>query len=379
VAETKSNIISQDILARISQGDLAGKISLPTELALAEHYKASRPTIRKAVMELQQAGYITSVKGSGSYITAEIHGAGQRGPGPENTKSLLGVIFPNMGPGYFFDPLANRLAQCAAANGYSLILGGHISPDTELFKIQIFQICEHYLEQKIQGLFFSPFEYHNKGSQINDEILKIFSSAGIPVVLIDSNTKPYPFSDDFDLVCMDHIQAAYTISSHMIEQGVNRLFFVAPPYSHESVRLRLMGFHEALLDHRIPAGPELFIEIERGDETSLTSFIKAKNPEGILCSNDVTAIEVMHTLEKLGVNIPGDISLAGFDNLSHLLLLTRTITSIEQPTDAICRTAIRLMIDRITDPNKTVSKTTFPGSLVLGDTTKRSEEVGGRR
>ena len=154
MAETKSNIIFQDLLARISGGDLAGKISLPTELVLAEHYQASRPTIRKAVMELQQAGYITSVKGSGSYIKTEIQ---SRGPGFENTQSLLGGIFPNMGPGYIFDPITNRLAQYAAANGYSLILGGHISPDTELFKTQIFQICEHYREQKILGLFFSPF------------------------------------------------------------------------------------------------------------------------------------------------------------------------------------------------------------------------------
>jgi DNA-binding LacI/PurR family transcriptional regulator len=358
LAHTKSNIIFQDLLKRISEGDLTGKISLPTELALAEQYRTSRPTIRKAVLELQQSGYITSIKGSGSYLT----------PAPD-TRSLFGVIFPTMGPGYFFAPLTNHLAQCATENGYSLILGGDISPDREQFKTQIFRICKRYGEQNIQGLFFSPLEYHKEENLINDEILKIFSAAGVPVVLIDSAPRPYPFSNDFDLVGMDHVHAAYMITSHLIEQGMRRLFFLAPPYSHQSVRLRRMGFHEALLDHGITAGPDRFVEIEQGDDVGLAEFLRSKKPDSILCSNDVTAISVMHSLEKSGIRIPDDIALAGFDNLSRLLLLSRRITSIEQPTDAICRTAMKLMIDRIADPNKTVSKTTFPGSLVVGDTT----------
>jgi DNA-binding LacI/PurR family transcriptional regulator len=51
------------------------------------------------------------------------------------------------------------------------------------------------------------------------------------------------------------------------------------------------------------------------------------------------------------------------------MLLSRTITSIEQPMDALCQAAMKLMIDRIADPNKTASRTTFPGKLVVGDTT----------
>jgi DNA-binding LacI/PurR family transcriptional regulator len=367
MTNTKSTIIFQDLRKRISEGDLMGKISLPTELVLAEQYNASRPTIRKAVVELQQSGYITSIKGSGSYITPEIqgHASGQ------DTRSFFGVIFPNMGPGYFFAPLTNHLAQCATENGYSLILGGQISPEMEHFKTRITQICKRYQEQQIQGLFFSPVEYHKEGQQITDEILRSFSLAKIPVVLIDSNTQPYPFINDFDLVSMDHVHAAYIITSHIIEQGAQRLFFLAPPNSHESVRLRLMGFHEALLNHGMSAGPDLFVELEPGDDAALGKFLRANKPEGILCSNDVTAISVMYSLERLGVGIPQDIALAGFDNLSHRMLLSRSITSIEQPMDAICRTAMELMIDRAVDPGRVVSKTTFPGSLVIGDTTVR--------
>jgi DNA-binding LacI/PurR family transcriptional regulator len=365
MAQTKSTMIFQDLLKRISEGDLMGKISLPTELVLAEQYNASRPTIRKAVVELQQSGYITSIKGSGSYITPEMQGHSTE----PDTRSFFGVIFPNMGPGYLFAPLTNHLAQCATENGYSLILGGQISPGMELFKTRIAQICKRYREQRIQGLFFSPLEYHKEGQRITHEILRSFSSAKIPVVLIDSNTQPYPFANDFDLVSMDHVHAAYVITSHIIEQGAKRLFFLAPPNSHESVRLRLMGFHEALLNHGSAVGPDLFVEIMPEDDAALGKFLRSGKPEGILCSNDVTAISVMHSLERLGIRIPQDVALAGFDNLSRFMLLSRSITSIEQPIDAICRTAMDLMINRIADPGRIVSKTTFPGTLVIGDTT----------
>ena len=102
----KSRIISEDLLRRITSGDLRGALMLPSESKLAETYACSRPTIRKALAELRAAGRITGAKGSGSYITTPAEPLRK-----DNAETFLGIIFPNMGPEYFFDLLCNNLAR----------------------------------------------------------------------------------------------------------------------------------------------------------------------------------------------------------------------------------------------------------------------------
>jgi DNA-binding LacI/PurR family transcriptional regulator len=360
MADSKARIIYRDLLSRISVGDLAGKITLPTEEALSEQYHCSRPTLRKAVAELKQAGYLASVKGSGVYIHAPSEPAVSRG-------KLLGIVFPNMGPGYFFDPFSNQLAQGASENGYSLVWGGYISPKSENLKLDILQICELYRMQKIEGLFFAPFEYHASGDLINEEILRVISNAQIPIVLVDSNNKAYPAPCDFDLVSMDHMQAAYIITGHLIEQNRKRIAFAASPHSHHSVKLRLMGCREALVDRGLDTAPVL--EFSGEDLPSLSRFIKSKKTDAILCANDFTAMRLINSLEKLGLKIPQDLAVAGFDNLSKALPFSRSITSIEQPVRDISLAALSLMIERTANPQKPVSQMIFPGKLIIGDTT----------
>lgn len=359
----KSRIISEDLLRRITSGDLRGALMLPSESKLAEIYACSRPTIRKALAELRAAGRITGAKGSGSYITTPAEPLRK-----DNAETFLGIIFPNMGPEYFFDLLCNNLARRASENGYSLVFGGFVSPKSDMLKSDIMQICDRYITQKIKGIFFAPFGYHPKSEQINKEIIYSFSDAGIPVILLDSNIDRYPLPNNFDLVSLNHIQAGYVITEHLIKRNAKRLFFLAPPNSHHSVKMRFLGFRAAMTDGGLPEG-DVFVEIERDDISRLRRFIHEKKPEAILCSNDMTAMSIMQSLEKLGLQIPGDIMIAGFDNLSKVMLFSRSITSIDQPIDDISRAALGLMVERMANPRKSVSHISFSGSLVIGEST----------
>ncbi|MDR2792197.1 MAG: GntR family transcriptional regulator [Treponema sp.] len=363
----KSRIICNDLLRRITSGDLKGVLVLPTETKLAETYACSRPTIRKALSELRQAGYITGAKGSGSYVTTPVQPHQK-----SNAETFLGVIFPNMGPEYFFDLLCNSLARCASENGYSLVFGGYVSPKSDMLKSDIMQICTRYIAQKIKGIFFAPFGYHAKNDQINKEIINSFSNAGIPVVLLDSNIERYPLPHKFDLVSLNHIQAGYVITEHLIERNARRLFFLAPSNSHYSVALRFIGCRAAMAENGILPDEDIFVEMERDDIARLSRFIHEKKPESILCSNDMTAMSIMQSLEKLGCKIPDDIMIAGFDNLSKVMLFSRSITSIDQPIDNISRAALNLMVERMADPHKPVSHISFSGTLVIGDSTTLS-------
>jgi DNA-binding LacI/PurR family transcriptional regulator len=360
MANIKWEFIYQELYNRISGGNWAdNKITMPTEENLAAQYHCSRPTVRKALAELRQAGYITSVKGAGVYINTF--------PKPETNARLFGIISPNLGPGGIFDTLCKQLTQCASLEGHSILWSGYVSPTSEMLKLDILQICERYIGQQIAGLFFSPFEYHEKEGLINQEILNVISRANIPIVLIDAHTRPYPGFDDFDLVSMNHTRAAYVLSKHIIDQGFRKIFFLAPPHSHHTIKLRLMGYHEALIDHDLR--PEPLVDFSENGMAAFGSFIKTKKPEAIICSNDITAMKLINAIEKLGLNVPGDIAIAGFDNLSQAMLFTRLITSIEQPLREICGAAMNLMTARLANPHRVVSEILLPGRLVIGDTT----------
>jgi DNA-binding LacI/PurR family transcriptional regulator len=361
--DSKAQAIYQDMLNRITRGDLSGKTSLPAETTLAEQYHCSRPTLRKALEELKQNGYITSIRGSGGYITA------RQDNSVLQTGRLFGLIFPNMAPGYFFALLCNQLTQYASQRGDSIVWSGYVSPRSETMKLAIIQICERYIAQRIAGIFFAPFEFHNKNDLVNREVVSVISNAGIPVILMDANISAYPAVNGFDLVSMDHIQAGYVLTEHVIEQGFKRIFFLSSPDSHHTIKLRLIGFHEALLDHGLP--PEGMIELNMNDSEAVSGFIRAKKPDAIICSNDITAMSFINTVEKTGLKVPGDMAVAAFDHLSGVMAFSRPITSIEQPIAAISQTALELMDNRITNPGRPVTAVTFPGKLVVEATTVR--------
>jgi LacI family transcriptional regulator len=365
MAAVKSELIYQDLLKRITEGDLAGKIHLPSENQLADFYQCSRPTIRKAIAFLRDQGLVNSVKGSGAYIT-RTDAASEKA----RTETFMGIIFPNMGPEFFFDYLGRNLAKHASEQGYSLAWGGYLSPRSDMLKLDILATCERFIAQKIQGVFFAPFGIHPKSDLINREIVETFSAAGIPVVLLDSDIQAYPERSAFSLVSLDNFQAGYFITSHMLKRGLRRLFFLAPPYSHHSVKLRYMGFRAAILDSgELRRGCAQYIELNRDDHEGLARFIREKRPDGILCSNDLTAVPVLRSCDTLGIRVPEDISLAGFDNLNHQVPLSRSITSIEQPLPDISRSALSLMIHLINSPKMPPWHITFPGVLVTGNST----------
>jgi DNA-binding LacI/PurR family transcriptional regulator len=170
---------------------------------------------------------------------------------------------------------------------------------------------------------------------------------------------------------MDHVQAAYILMAHVIEQGFRRIFFFASPYSRYTIKLRLIGYNAALIDCGFV--PEALVVCDTGDTASFLRFIQSKKPDAIICSNDITAAVVVDSLEKLGCHVPGDIEVAGFDYLSKAFPLVLPITSIEQLLDAIAGTALCLMLDRIANPQNPPARVIFPGKLFPEITTLKGQ------
>ena len=101
------------------------------------------------------------------------------------------------------------------------------------------------------------------------------------------------------------------------------------------------------------------------DVLEVKKMFNTLDPEGIMCSNDGTAILLMRTLEKLNIRIPEQVLMAGFDNLSYLADIKIPLTSISQPVEAMGQLAVQAMLQRIKNPNTPIATVRLPGKMFI--------------
>jgi DNA-binding LacI/PurR family transcriptional regulator len=94
-------------------------------------------------------------------------------------------------------------------------------------------------------------------------------------------------------------------------------------------------------------------------------MLTAVHPDAILCANDHTAAQLMHTLLGLGVRIPEDVRLAGIDDVRYAGLLPVPLTTLRQPVLEIGAAAIAAMLDRIQNPHLPARSILLNGRLVV--------------
>ncbi len=365
----KYELVYEELRTKILLGQFGTDGKLPPEEYLSEMFKCSRPTLRKALGKLQEEGLIHTIQGSGSYITNPSSSLSTNASVASD--SFFGLIFPNLGTRYIFDSISNYVATYLATKGYSLIWGGYLSPHSDDFIAELTVICERYIQIGVKGVFFSPFEYTPYRGQANHYVLNAFTSAGIPVILLDSDVDDFPIRNPFDLVSLDHIPDCYLLCDHLLSQGIERLIFFSPPASMETIRLRRVGYHEALLVHDVVPQKEWFVVCEPTDKENVQKMLDELEPEGIICSNDGTAIQLMKTLSELGVTIPNDLLIGAFDNLSYLTDLQVPLTSVEQPVEAMAQIAVQCLLQRIQNPSLPIMTIRLPGKLIIRESSLR--------
>ena len=90
-------------------------------------------------------------------------------------------------------------------------------------------------------------------------------------------------------------------------------------------------------------------------------------PDAILCTNDQTAAKLMQTLSSMGVRLPHDVRVVGFDDVKYATLLSVPLTTIHQPCRAIGHAAVHAMQERIQHPDRTPQQILLPFTLVVRD------------
>lgn len=333
----------REILEKIQEDISSGKYKpgqrLPSEAELVRRYGASRMTVFRAMHELQSLGIVSRRVGSGTFVSQNL----------VSGSHVFGLLIPELGQTEIFEVICKGMMEAPQAAHHSLLWGNTASKENEKEEVAE-QLCRHYIERKVSGVFFSPVEFTPGRYEANHRIATALNKAHIPVVLLDRCIERYPRRSNYDLVGIDNRRAAYLATEHLIRAGAKRIAFFARPNSAPTVDARIAGYREALQSLSKSPNLDLVNLGDASDPKFVKDALKKHRPDAFLCANDHTAGNLMHTLLSIGETIPEDVRIVGFDDVKYARLLPVPLTTQHQPCREIGRVALSVMLDRIANP-----------------------------
>ena len=190
------------------------------------------------------------------------------------------------------------------------------------------------------------------------------SGDDIPVVAIDPHTGP----TGMPTVDSDNLAGAVLATEHLLRLGHRRIGFLAGRPDLESSRLREQGYRRALAAAGIRPDPEL---VRVGDYRRESAHAPAREllslpdrPTAIFAANDLSAIGTMEAALSLGLSVPGDVSVVGFDNVPESALTSPPLTTVHQPMHQMGSEAIHLLIQLMTGSGERGAHVRLPTGLV---------------
>jgi DNA-binding LacI/PurR family transcriptional regulator len=351
----KHERVRQTLADALASGQYEAGQRLPSESELVKSFGASRPTVNRALRELQLAGIIERRAGSGSYVRADSAARGYS----------FGLLIPELGRTEIFEPICRGMAEAQHASHHVLLWGSSLA-DSGNMEQQASLACRQLVAKKVSGVFFAPLELTPQKDTINRSIAEVFDKAGIPIVLLDRDLFTYPARSRYDLVGIDNRRAGYVITSHLLGASCRRVMFVGRPGSAPTVDARIAGYREALGDADSSLEP-CISRIEPEDKDQVKAALSRFHPDGIVCANDFTAAHLLKTLIEIGVSVPGGIRMVGIDDVKYASLLSVPLTTIHQPCADMGTIAIGAMLDRLRSPKLPARDILLNFHLVIRD------------
>ncbi|MEZ5220550.1 MAG: LacI family DNA-binding transcriptional regulator [Ilumatobacteraceae bacterium] len=187
-----------------------------------------------------------------------------------------------------------------------------------------------------------------------------------PVVAVD----PHVGGSNLPTVVAENFDGACAAVEHLVALGHRRIGFLAGRADLESARRREAGYLEALDRAGIAFDPELVavgdFQEEAAAAAARTLLSLPDRPTAIFAANDLSAIQVVRVAGELGLHVPDDVSVVGFDNIPESALVEPPITTVDQSIQELGREAVRLLLQLLRDgtPAETPHRT-LPTHLVV--------------
>jgi DNA-binding LacI/PurR family transcriptional regulator len=331
--------IWHSLKSAIENGTYSPGVRLPSEFDLVQSYGASRVTVSRALKELQIGGYIDRRAGSGTYVRAAVA-----------THHTFGLLIPELGQTEIFEPICQGMVEAQQEQNHVLIWGRSLAgSDTTVADAKA--VCSRLIASKVSGVFFAPIEGTPLKNEINQAVVSMMTEAKVAVVLLDRDIVDYPDRSRFDVVGIDNRRAGCVAAQHLIAAGCKRVAFIGRHHLAPSCVARSAGYRDAIAGSRNPQASPFIQRLDPADPVKVREVMDEFKPDGIVCSNDRTAAQLMRTLFELKISVPKQVRIVGFDDVKYASLVSVPLTTIHQPCAQLGAAAIQAMVQRIATPD----------------------------
>ncbi|MBB6729751.1 LacI family DNA-binding transcriptional regulator [Cohnella zeiphila] len=210
---------------------------------------------------------------------------------------------------------------------------------------------------------------------ISNQLLLEIRNLGIPFVMVDHEDPLIPS----DALFMNNYECMRRVTNYLFGNGHRRIQFVGNTRYSRSFYDRWLGFRSMMEENETPLEqePEL-LAFEGENRSEMTEALDAvlgrmaeerRLPTALVCANDSIAICVMTVLARLGIDVPGQVSVTGFDNIDDAALAKPTLSTVHVNKEALGQRAVETLLWRIRHPDGPKERILLSGDFVLRQST----------
>lgn len=209
------------------------------------------------------------------------------------------------------------------------------------------------------------------------DYLDMLCGLGIPLLSVDAFAEANTLPMKCDFILMENLSSTAALTSQMITSGARRLGFVGDISHCCSFRERWIGFSFALNRAGIAVDRQLCILANDtepyADMDWMISQIRRMPliPDAFICANDFLAFRTMASLNRLGLSIPADVMVSGFDNSPQAAVAEPSLTTVQIPNTEFGRMAADILLDRIEHPDRPFRSTYIKTTPIWRSSTYR--------
>ncbi|HCH3497066.1 TPA: substrate-binding domain-containing protein [Vibrio parahaemolyticus] len=273
------------------------------------------------------------------------------------TKTIGMLVTTSTNP--FFGEVVKGVERSCYHKGYSLILC-----NTEGDNERMRQSINTLLQKRVDGLILMC-------SSLEGERIDVFERyPDIPVVVMDWG--PMLFTSD--KIQDNSLRGGYLAAKYLIDCGHTEIGCITGPLIKHQAQMRYEGYKRAMNEAALEFNANWIIESDFECEGGYQAFKKMAErgtlPSSIFVSNDMMAMGVINAANELGIKVPDDLSIIGYDDIHIAKFMSPSLTTIHQPKYRLGQAAVETLVRRLDDKSNEAQVVQLEPTLVVRNSVK---------
>ena len=248
---------------------------------------------------------------------------------------ILGLIVPDLS-NPFFTSVADAAVAAAYREGYSILLcATGNDPKREAHYVNLL------VAGQLDGLIYL-------GAHRRNSALEAMRRTELPIIIVDEEIESVAGGRLF----VDNRRGGYLATEHLLHLGHRNIAFIGGEADLLTTVERRRGYEDAMLERGLTPQPNRIVLGEYTTEfgaRAVRELLTEVAPTGVFAASDVVAIGVLQAVRELGLTIPEDLSLVGFDDIPMAEMLAPPLTTIWQPAQDLGETAVLMLVRHVRD------------------------------